>query len=78
MIERLRLLFRESAEPYRTVLESDGVYLAILILVAYWAVLSVSGGLNHRRGRAKGPVYVWALSFLAAALASAYCLWRLL
>ena len=57
---------------------SDGVYLAVLILAAYWAVLSVSGGLDRRRGRAKGPVYVWVVSFLAAALVSAYCLWRLL
>jgi hypothetical protein len=78
MIERLWPLFKESAEPYRAVLESDGVYLAVLILAAYWAVLSVSGGLDRRRGRAKGPVYVWVVSFLAAALVSASCLWRLL
>ncbi len=57
---------------------SDGVYLAVLVLAAYWAVASVSGGLNRRRGRAKGPVCVWAASFVAAALVTAYALWRLL
>jgi hypothetical protein len=57
---------------------SDGVYLAVLILAAYWAVASVSGGLNRRRGRAKGSVYIWAASFVAAALVTAYFFWRLL
>ncbi len=57
---------------------SDGVYLAVLILAAYWVVASVSGGLNRRRGRAKGPVYVWVVSFLAAALVTTYFFWRLL
>jgi hypothetical protein len=57
---------------------SDGVYLCVLILAAYWAVASVSGGLNRRRGRAKGPMCVWAVSFLAATLVTAYSFWMLL
>ena len=58
--------------------DADGIYLAQLLVSAYWAVLSNKAITPAVYRGSTRIALLWAASFVASWVVAAYCLWRLL
>ena len=62
----------------QTVNDHNAVNAAVLVVMVFWAIASVSAAINNARAGAKVAALLWALSFAGACLVAAYLFWSLL